>query len=248
MLGSPQPRTISLPDSDGEPMADNPLQFEWITTLKWGFETMYLDRPDVFVAGDHLIYPVEPEEGEEHLAPRIAPDTYIAFGRPKAYRGSYKVWDEDGVFPQVVFEVWSPGNRSQQMEDKRRDYERYGVEEYYIVYPEFPAFVEGWVREGGGLARIADIKTWVSPRTGVRFDLRTGTLRVVRPDGKKFLTPIEQDEQMRLAQQRAEQETQRAEREAQRAEAVAAERDAERDRAARLAEKLRQLGIDPDAT
>ena len=37
---------------------------------------------------------------------------------------------------------------------------------------------------------------------------------------------------MRLAQQRAEQAT--------------AERDAERERAARLAEKLRQLGIDPD--
>ena len=182
---------VHYPSSDGKPIAENTRQYRWVVTVQGNLDLLFAHRDDVFVAGDHLIYPVEPEEGEEHLAPRIAPDTYIAFGRPKAYRGSYKVWEEEGVFPQVVFEVWSPGNRSQQMEDERRDYERYGVEEYYIVYPEFPAFVEGWVREGGSPARIADIKKWVSPRTGVRFDVRTGTLRVMRPDGKKFLTPLE---------------------------------------------------------
>ncbi len=94
---------------------------------------------------------------------------YVAFGRPKGHRGSYKLWEEEGVFPQVIFEVWSPSNRIQQMEDKRTAYEQYGAEEYYVVYPERPAFVEGWVRKDDKLVRIGDIKTWWRSRLGYPF-------------------------------------------------------------------------------
>lgn len=250
-----QRQDARYPDSDGQPMADNTLQFEWISTLKWGCEVLFADRPDVFVAGDHLIYPVQLADEDDTSTPvRIAPDVYVAFGRPKGYRGTYKVWEEGGVFPQVVFEVWSPNNGVQEMERKRAFYARYGAEEYYLVYPEVPAHVDGWVRQGNELVEIEDMKSWVSPRLGIRFHLHRGKLTVFRPDGKRFLTPVEQDEQMRLALQRAEQETKRAEQEveraaqaSQRAAAAAAERDAERERAARLAEKLRQLGVDPDS-
>jgi Uma2 family endonuclease len=233
-------RSIQLPDSDGQPMADNTLQFEWIATLKGGCDALFADRDDVFVAGDHLIYPVEPPEppeGEEidvENVVRLAPDVYVAFGRPKGHRGSYKVWEENGIFPQVVFEVWSPSNRLQQMEDKRKAYEEYGAEEYYIVYPEFPSFVEGWVRKEGKFARVADIKTWTSPRLGIRFRLRKGQLSAIRPDGTPFLTYLELNEKWKAEQRRAEQEAKRAE-------------SAEQ-KAARLAAKLRELGLDPDVT
>src|SRR5438270_7567894 len=93
---------IQYPDSDGKPMSDNTVQFDWIGLLKWNAEAYTADRPDVFVAGDHLIYAVEGD-----VKARQAPDVYVAFGRPKHDRGSYKVWEEDGIFPQVVFEVWS---------------------------------------------------------------------------------------------------------------------------------------------
>jgi Uma2 family endonuclease len=91
------------PDSDGEPMADNTLQYEWIVTLKGNLDELLEDD---FVAGNILWYPVE---GQPKT--RIGPDVLIALGRPKGYRGSYKTWCEDGVVPQVVFEVLSPGNR-----------------------------------------------------------------------------------------------------------------------------------------
>ncbi len=49
---------IIYPDSDGQPMAENTLQFRWIVTIKEGLERVYRHRPDVFVAGDLLWYPV----------------------------------------------------------------------------------------------------------------------------------------------------------------------------------------------
>src|SRR5579871_6683362 len=49
---------VVYPDSDGEPMADNTLQFEWIVTIKGGLDALFQADPNVFVAGDLLWYPV----------------------------------------------------------------------------------------------------------------------------------------------------------------------------------------------
>src|SRR5215216_2728529 len=116
---------IVYPDSDGQPMADNTKQFRWIVTIQGGLDTLFSDNPSVFVAGDLLWYPVE---GNPAL--RVAPDAMVVFGRPKGDRGSYRQWREDGIAPQVVFEVLSPGNTLGEMLQKLHFYERYGVEEF----------------------------------------------------------------------------------------------------------------------
>jgi hypothetical protein len=64
-------------------MADNTLQFDWISKLYWEISTLFYRRPDVFVAGDLLWYPVK---GEPMI--RTAPDTLVAFGRARGDRGS----------------------------------------------------------------------------------------------------------------------------------------------------------------
>ncbi|NLF70705.1 MAG: Uma2 family endonuclease [Candidatus Anammoximicrobium sp.] len=223
---------IDYPDSDGQPMAENTLQFQWIVTLQGGLDAMFRDDPNVFVAGDLLWYPVE---GDNKL--RVAPDALVAFGRPKGYRGSYKQWEEDGIAPQVVFEVLSPGNRWSEMMDKFRFYERYGVEEYYVFDPD-NIVLEGWTRQGDRLVPIQTVDGWQSPRLGVRFDLSSGNLQVLRPDGKPFATYLELAEQSDRERERAEQERQRAEQERQRA-------DEARLRSERLAAQLRALGVEP---
>jgi hypothetical protein len=195
---------------------------------------LFRDVPDIFVAGDHLIYPVEGDPTTWQ-----APDVYVAFGRPKGHRGSYKVWEEAGIFPQVIFEVWSPNNRQQQMEDKREFYGRYGAEEYYIVYPDFPAHIDGWKAEGGKLVRIPELNGFVSPRLKIRFELKKGQVAVYGPVGDRFLNFVEQGAQAILQHERAEQEHRKAEAERQKAEA-------ERQKAAKLAARLRELGVDPD--
>lgn len=273
---SPKPK-VHYPDSDGLPMADNTVQFRWIVTMQGNLEAQFRDAADVFVAGDHLIYPVEDDEDT-----KIAPDVYVAFGRPKGDRGSYRVWEEAGVFPQVVFEVWSPGNRTRPMEAKRLAYEKYGAEEYYILYPEFPAFVEAWRREAGKFVPVDDFAGWVSPRLGIRFGVIKGELFVRGPSGRLFRTPAElaaerEEVERALAAERAgrEAERRRADEEARRADDLARQAEAERqraederrradrerrqaeeetrraaaaaDRADKLAARLRELGVDPGA-
>jgi Uma2 family endonuclease len=96
-------KKITYPESDGKPMADNSKQFRWITTIEGNIEILLEDNPLAFVAGDMFWYPVE---GDNQT--RVAPDTMVAFGRPKGDRGAYLQWREGNIAPQVVFEVLSP--------------------------------------------------------------------------------------------------------------------------------------------
>ncbi|GIV15147.1 MAG: hypothetical protein KatS3mg022_0582 [Armatimonadota bacterium] len=206
VVASRKEQTV-YPESDGEPMADNMKRLRWIVTLEGGFEALSRDREDVFVAGDLFWYPVE---GRHDI--RMAPDVMIVFGRPKGDRGSYKQWEEDGIAPQVVFEVLSPGNSLLEMAKELEFYDRYGYD------PDSGDFT-GWIRgEDGRLHVIDPIEGWTSPRLGVRFEKENGDLRIIRPDGQRFLTYLE-------PQQQAEQKRQRAE---------------------RLAQRLREMGIDPE--
>ncbi len=177
--------TIHYPDSDGNPIADHTLQFRWIVLIKENLEILFRHRPDVFVAGDLLWYPVE---GQPQV--RQAPDVFVAFGRPKGDRGSYKQWEEGNVAPQVVFEILSPGNRLQEMAKKFQFYRRYGVREYY-VYDPARVDLQGWIRNEDELEPIESVENWVSPLLGIRFELTPETLVLYRPDGTRFLTSVE---------------------------------------------------------
>ncbi|MCW6036756.1 Uma2 family endonuclease [Spirulina subsalsa FACHB-351] len=239
---------ILYPDSDGQPMADNTLQFRWIVLIKENLDLLFADQPDVFVAGDLLWYPVE-----GHPEIRVAPDALVAFGRPKGERGSYKQWEEDNIAPQVVFEILSPGNRLKEMSKKQQFYDDYGVEEYYIYNPDRND-LHGLYRTAEGLRAIEEIQNWISPRLGIRFVLTGTTLELYRPDGRPFLSFLQleqraEQERQRAEQadQRAQQADQRAEQERQRAEQERQRAEQERQRAERLAAQLRALGIDPES-
>jgi Uma2 family endonuclease len=216
-------------------MADNTKQFRWIVTIKENLDLLFATDPNVFVAGDLLWYPVE---GDNTI--RNAPDAMVVFGRPKGDRGSYRQWQENNIPPQVVFEILSPGNRMGEMERKRQFYERYGVDEYYIYDPDRLDF-SGWMRSSERLESIDTIDDWVSPLLGIRFVMNEGAeLIIYRPDGERFIGFGELDELRRTQQQRADIAEQAAIDATQRADI--AEREA-----ARLAAKLRELGIDPQS-
>jgi Uma2 family endonuclease len=229
---------IIYPDSDGKPMADNTKQFRWIVVIQQNLEWLFANDSNVFVAGDLLWYPVE---GQNTIV--TAPDVMVVFGRPKGDRGSYKQWQEDNLPPHVVFEILSPSNSQTEMAKKLIFYDRYGVEEYYLYDPDRQDLA-GWKRTPddldlpGRLNIIDPIHDWVSPRLGIRFDLSEGELRLFHPDGEPFLNYTEIAQQREQARQQAEQARQQAEQAENRAI------DAE-NRAARLADRLRSLGIDP---
>jgi Uma2 family endonuclease len=244
------------PDSDGQPMAENTIQYEWIVRIVGNLQAMFRDRPDVFVAGDLLWYPVE---GDPKT--RMAPDAMVAFGRPRGHRGSYMQWHEGGTPPHVVFEVLSPGNRLSEMLRKLKFYERFGVEEYYLYDPDRKDLA-GWLRDGESLREIDETNGWTSPRLGITFHLDpVAGLEIVGPDGREFSGFVELTEELdavreraeaerekaQAERERAEVERERAQAERERAQAEHARAEAERERADRLAARLRELGLGPDA-
>ena len=261
-------KEIIYPDSDGKRMADNTEQFDFIVELKLNMEWIFAEDPNVFVAGDLLWYPVE---GDNKI--RLAPDTMLAFGRPKGRRGSYMQWKEAGIAPQVVFEVLSPGNRAKEMKKKLEFYEKYGVQEYYIIDPDRKT-LKGYIRAGHQLSQIVQMNGWTSPKLKIKFEIKNKEILLYQPNGEPFIKYLEltqrfqekslaleaekmltegekaraESERMRAENEkaRAESERMRAESEKARAENEKARAENEKARAEKLAEQLRLLGIDPD--
>jgi hypothetical protein len=100
------------------------------------------------------------------------------------------------------------------------------LSDWYYIYDPDAGELYGFVRdESGHLRRVAEMRGWVSPLLGVRFELAGGELVVVRPDGERFVGYEELAAALEEAQARAEQERQRAE---------------------RLAQRLRELGVEPE--
>jgi hypothetical protein len=107
------------------------------------------------------------------------------------------------------------------------------LSDWYYIYDPDAGELYGFVRdESGHLRRVAEMRGWVSPLLRVRFELAGGELVVVRPDGERFVGYEELAAALEEAQARAAQERLLREQEQQRAE--------------RLAQKLRELGVEPD--
>ena len=219
------------PCSDGEPMAENTTQYRWIVTIRENLDSLL---PQAFVAADLFWYPVE---GDNQT--RRAPDVLVALDRPKGDRSSYLQWREDGKPPDVVFEVWSPGNTLGEIWRKVQWYGRFGVRELISWNPE-KSHLTVWVRQGDDLEVAESNAGYESPLLGCTFEVIDDTLVITGPDGKPFRTMEEIRDALSAAEARAEREAARAEQQTARADREAA-------RAQALAEKLRALGIDPDA-
>ncbi|MGL6097205.1 MAG: Uma2 family endonuclease [Fimbriiglobus sp.] len=227
---TPKTEPVVYPESDGKPMADNTLQWDWMVKIVGELREQFAGK-DVFVAGDLFWYPVE---GNPKVV--AAPDALVAFGRPPGYRGTYKQWAEAGIAPQVVFEVLSPSNTDDELDAKLVFFQTHGVEEYYFLDPLAEEY-EAYVRRGGVLApvRQKQLDGFVSPRLGVTFRTKDG-LKLFGPDGHEFRTREDAvaglQEELRRTNEVVDEERQRR---------LAADRRAEQ-----LAAKLRELGVNPD--
>ncbi len=235
---------VIYPETDGQPMANNTEQFRWIVVIEQNLEYLYAHDPNVFIAGDLFWYPLE---GRNDIV--YAPDVMVAIGRPKGRRGSYQQWNEDNIPPQVVFEILSPANTQDEMDRKLLFYERYGVEEYYIYNPKNNQ-LRGFVRGNLGLDVISSMANWVSPRLGIRFDISGQELEIYHPDGIKFFSYIEANQQLEQANQQLEEANQLIQQEKQKAEEVNQQLEEanqliqqERQKSRQLLERLQQMGI-----
>lgn len=235
------PKPIIYPDSDGKPMAENTLQYQWIVTIQGGLDALFAHDPNVFVAGDLLWYP---RQGFPKI--RQAPDAMVVIGRHKGHRSSYLQWLEGGIAPQVAFEILSPGNTPWEMTRKFHFYETYGLEEYYVFDPQ-KVELFGWVRENDQLKPpVPNMQGWLSPRLGTRFELTETDLLIIRPDGQPFVTFVENAELRAKAERERERERQEKERERQEKDRERQEKEQAQQKVEKLLAKFKAMGIDPD--
>ena len=118
------------PSSDGLPLAENDWQLKAIHDAYGALHVRYLDRPDVYVSCDLLIYY---EEGDPRKS--VAPDVFVVFGAAKRNRMIYKLWEEPKA-PDFVLEVASKNTWREDLGRKRALYAQFGVREYWLFDPK----------------------------------------------------------------------------------------------------------------
>lgn len=223
------PSSAELPDSDDTPV-DNELQnlipnlLEAILAMAWP------NRLDWFFGVDMGVY-FEPEQ------PPIVPDGFLSLGVERFIgeegRLSYVLWEEDNIPPLLALEVVSK-TYGGEYERKKDSYANLGVLYYAIYVPNQRSrrkrqTLEIYQLVDGTYELMPGNPVWL-PEVGLGLGRARGTylgrerewLYWYDESGQRLLTPEEKAQQ-------AVQQAQQSE-----------------NRAAKLAKKLKELGIDPD--
>jgi Uma2 family endonuclease len=148
---------------------------------------------------------------------RVAPDVMVIFGVEPGGRDSYKVWEE-GEIPQVVFEMTSKATQQEDQVYKRRLYAEIGVQEYWLFDPKgewLESPLIGYQLVQDDYVPIPDLRSAV---LGLQLQVEGKLIGFTEvATGKRLLMPGELSQELALEQQRAE----------------------------RLREQLKALGVDP---
>lgn len=230
----PTTSEIFYPSSNGEPLAETQ-QHVLAILMTLALLRLYLQDQQAVVLADQFLYYIE---GNPRA--RVAPDVMVVFDIEKRLYANYKIW-EGKQTPAIIFEVTSAGTKEVDWNFKKTLYEQLGVTEYWLFDP-----YGEWVAEKlqGFRLNEDDIYKPISDNCSQVLQLRLqaeeyliGFYRL--DNGEKLLTP----EELYIAAQEANQ---RAEAANQRVEVANKQALQEKARADRLAEKLRQLGVDLD--
>lgn len=186
------PSDVVYPESDGKPMAETDIHRKLLVDVTERLIQRYARDHNTYVSGNLLVYF---EEGNPYRV--LAPDCFVVFGVPARDRPIYKVWEENGKYPDVVIEFTS---RTTEREDMTTKFETYQdvwrVREYFLFDPEedyLDPSLLGYRRSRGELRPIKMVKGRLTSTTlGVTLE-RDGTRLVLR-DAKtraKLLLPAE---------------------------------------------------------
>ena len=215
--------SISYPTSDGRPLGETDVHREQIVDLIQSFQHFFRERSDVYVSGNLLMF-YEPGNRRKHRSP----DVLVALGVPARQRDYYKIWEE-GKPPDLVFEITSASTRSEDLGEKKGLYAFLGIKEY-VIFDPLKEYLEPRLK----LYRLAGGE--YVPVAG-RLTLETVGLVLEVVEEKLRLRDTVTGELLPTAVERADdaEELVRKARE---------EARLDRERAERLAERLRQLGVD----
>jgi hypothetical protein len=220
---------IDYPSSDGKPIAETDLHWDWMVTNAQRLKRFFAGRR-VYMASNLLIYYVE---GDPRKC--VAPDAFVVKKCWRGRRETFLIWKE-GRTPNFVLETTSKTTRREDKGKKKLIHAALRVGEYFLYDPR-----GDWLKpplQGNRLADgvyepiLPDAEGGVvSQELGIRFVLENGDLVMFDVATGERL-PSAEERALQL-QQRADHEKRRADHEKQRAEE--AERRANEERAARQA-------------
>ncbi|MBI1878211.1 MAG: Uma2 family endonuclease [Chloroflexi bacterium] len=182
---------IEYPESDGKPMAETDVHINSIIYLREALKDYFRDDPNVYIAGNLLIYY---EEGNPSAS--VAPDIFVVRDVPKKERRTYKLWVESHP-PDVVIEITSRSTRLEDLGNKRALYAILGVREYFLhdplaEYLDPPLQGYQLVKDDYKHLEPAQGGSLTSQVLGLTLRIEAGQLRLVNPvTGSHLLTPAE---------------------------------------------------------
>ncbi|HLO47993.1 MAG TPA: Uma2 family endonuclease, partial [Kamptonema sp.] len=214
-------------------------------------EHAWSDRTDFYTGGNMFIYYSKVQARNRDFK---GPDFFAVLGVDGTIsRQGWVVWEENGRYPDVIIELMSPSTANQDLGVKKDLYEQvFSTRNYFVFNPFNPDSLQGWRLNGGAYYQELErneqgwlwcemLGFWLGTWSGTIQRETAVWLRFYDESGNLILLPEEAaQQQAELAQQQTEQERLRAEQQRLQAEQECL-------RADRLAAKLRELGIDPNA-
>ncbi|NJO42320.1 MAG: Uma2 family endonuclease [Cyanobacteria bacterium CRU_2_1] len=222
-LNTPDPEwnDIILPPTDLEsnepPMETYPHLLQMLLLLKC-IDWWWRDRDDYFAAGNLTIY-YSPEKRKSEDC--RGPDFFVVLGTSPKPRKSWIVWEEGGKYPNMIVELLSKTTAAIDKGLKKQLYQDiFRTPEYFWFDPETLEFAGFSLISGQYQPIQPNTQGWFwSQQLQLFLGIHHDQLRFFTASGQ--LVPIPEETALI-----AEQEKQRAD---------------------KLAAKLRELGIDPDS-
>ncbi|MBO1065488.1 MULTISPECIES: Uma2 family endonuclease [Nostocales] len=233
-----------------EPEMESSLHYTQLLILVTCLEWLWRNREDFFIGANLSVY-----YSRQQLKNRDfrGPDFFLVKDTEKRPRLSWVIWEEDGKYPNVIIELLSDSTAKVDKGLKKQLYQnQFRTPEYFWFSPNTLELV-GWRLTDSEYKTIpASENAWYwSQELGLYLGVWEDKLRYFTVEGRLVPTPEEANlEEMRKAEveyQRAEVEYQRAESERQKVEVERQRADDAENKAAILAQKLRELGIEPDS-
>jgi Uma2 family endonuclease len=233
---------LDLPGDDGEPMENERERIQ----INLGLDLInqaWQDRDDFYAGGNMFVYfsteqahAVTAEINDPTLPKKTfrGPDIFIVRRVDGSYRRQkWVTWQEDGRYPDVIFEFLSPSTRHRDLGEKKTLYEQtFHTREYFCyeyidvnatprlygwrldanaVYQPLPTNERGWIWS-------EELQLWVGEWYGTVERETALWLRFYTADGDLVLTKAEATQQQAiLAEEQAEVAVQRADEAEQRA-------------------------------
>ncbi|MBV7335703.1 Uma2 family endonuclease [Chloroflexi bacterium TSY] len=224
-------QNLDLPGSDGEPMENDRERIQINLGLQ-SIDHHWADRDDFFAGGNMFIYfnmrqatAVMAEIADPSLPRRTfrGPDMFVVFDVDGSYRRQkWVVWEEEGRYPDVIFEYLSPSTRKTDLDEKKNLYERtFTTHEYFCfdyLDPHSEDSLRGWRLDAHqryqpiepnehGWLWSERLGLWVGTWQGTIERDETTWLRFYTENGELVLTATEAETMARqTAEEQAAQE------------------------------------------